>query len=251
MTDPREAALGLHRFGFGPGPVRSRRRIRSAGGAARRARQAKRWQDLRRGLTSSGAASRSTSEFLAERAAKQKLEKKRKEAAKSPPVIRYAKAGSENSGADTAGAKPAEQRPIAPARRKPVPMRAKSFSMRPRPGIAPPYGPRSELSSGWSGSGRTIFASPPTDDRARRGAFEREAIRPNVRGRFADMLLAAESHPAMLNYLDNAQSMGPNSVAGVNRVRHQRESRRVRFSNCIPSGFAPDIRRRTSPVSPR
>jgi uncharacterized protein (DUF1800 family) len=46
------------------------------------------------------------------------------------------------------------------------------------------------------------------------GAFEREAIRPHVRGKFADMLLAVESHPAMLLYLDNARSMGPNSLAG-------------------------------------
>src|SRR5689334_7005288 len=33
--------------------------------------------------------------------------------------------------------------------------------------------------------------------------YEREAIRPHVLGRFADMLLAAEGHPAMLIYLDN------------------------------------------------
>ncbi len=46
------------------------------------------------------------------------------------------------------------------------------------------------------------------------GAFEREAIRPHVLGRFSDMLLAVESHPAMLHYLDNAQSVGPNSRAG-------------------------------------
>ncbi len=46
------------------------------------------------------------------------------------------------------------------------------------------------------------------------GAFEREAIRPHVLGRFADMLVAVASHPAMLHYLDNAQSVGPDSVAG-------------------------------------
>jgi uncharacterized protein (DUF1800 family) len=46
------------------------------------------------------------------------------------------------------------------------------------------------------------------------GAFEREAIRPHVLGRFADLLLAVEKHPAMLNFLDNAQSVGPNSIAG-------------------------------------
>jgi uncharacterized protein (DUF1800 family) len=50
------------------------------------------------------------------------------------------------------------------------------------------------------------------------GAYEREVIRPHVLGRFADMLLAAESHPAMLAYLDNTRSVGPNSVAGLIRT---------------------------------
>ncbi|MBO0755750.1 MAG: DUF1800 family protein [Bradyrhizobiaceae bacterium] len=49
------------------------------------------------------------------------------------------------------------------------------------------------------------------------GAFEREAIRKNVLGRFGDLLLAVESHPAMLHYLDNVRSFGPGSIAGVNR----------------------------------
>jgi uncharacterized protein (DUF1800 family) len=47
------------------------------------------------------------------------------------------------------------------------------------------------------------------------GAYEREAIRPYVFGRFEDMLIAAETHPAMLVYLDNQQSTGPNSRAGL------------------------------------
>jgi uncharacterized protein (DUF1800 family) len=46
------------------------------------------------------------------------------------------------------------------------------------------------------------------------GAFEREAIRPHVLGRFRDLLLAAATHPAMLIYLDNVASVGPNSPAG-------------------------------------
>jgi uncharacterized protein (DUF1800 family) len=45
------------------------------------------------------------------------------------------------------------------------------------------------------------------------GPFEREAIRPHVLGRFADMLAAVMRHPAMLVYLDNARSVGPNSLA--------------------------------------
>ena len=49
------------------------------------------------------------------------------------------------------------------------------------------------------------------------GQYEREAIRPHVFGRFEDLVLAAESHPAMLLYLDQAQSVGPNSPAGERR----------------------------------
>ena len=43
------------------------------------------------------------------------------------------------------------------------------------------------------------------------GAFEREAIRPHVYGRFVDMLTAVESHPAMIWFLDNQESTGPRS----------------------------------------
>jgi uncharacterized protein (DUF1800 family) len=45
------------------------------------------------------------------------------------------------------------------------------------------------------------------------GAMEREAIRPRVTGHFQDLLLAVEKHPAMLLYLDNPASIGPNSRA--------------------------------------
>lgn len=37
--------------------------------------------------------------------------------------------------------------------------------------------------------------------------YERDAIRPNVMGRFKDLLLATAQHPAMLEYLDNASSV--------------------------------------------
>lgn len=56
------------------------------------------------------------------------------------------------------------------------------------------------------------------------GAFEREAIRPHVFGRFADMLKAVEQHPAMLFFLDNQQSLGPDSRAGINRKRGLNEN---------------------------
>jgi uncharacterized protein (DUF1800 family) len=56
------------------------------------------------------------------------------------------------------------------------------------------------------------------------GSFEREAIRPHVLGRFADMLKVVEQHPAMLFFLDNQQSLGPDSRAGQNRKRGLNEN---------------------------
>jgi uncharacterized protein (DUF1800 family) len=50
--------------------------------------------------------------------------------------------------------------------------------------------------------------------RAVAGAFEREAIRPNVLGPFSALLAAAEQHSAMVLYLDNQRSIGPNAAPG-------------------------------------
>ena len=57
--------------------------------------------------------------------------------------------------------------------------------------------------------------------RALAATLEAEAVRPNLGGRFEDMLLAVEQHPAMLAYLDNLGSVGPNSAA----ARHARRKR--------------------------
>ncbi|HEY2035452.1 MAG TPA: DUF1800 domain-containing protein, partial [Steroidobacteraceae bacterium] len=51
------------------------------------------------------------------------------------------------------------------------------------------------------------------------GSYEREAVRPYVLGNFNDMLLATERHPAMLLYLDNQMSMGPDSQTARNIAR--------------------------------
>lgn len=56
------------------------------------------------------------------------------------------------------------------------------------------------------------------------GAFEREAIRPHIFGRFEDLLTAVETHPAMLVFLDNRQSIGPNSPANKNGKRGLNEN---------------------------
>lgn len=55
-------------------------------------------------------------------------------------------------------------------------------------------------------------------------AFETEAIRPHIFGRFEDMLLASTRHPAMLLYLDNALSVGPMSRVGAQRDKGLNEN---------------------------
>lgn len=57
------------------------------------------------------------------------------------------------------------------------------------------------------------------------GSMEREAIRPHVLGRFEDMLVAVESHPAMLRYLDNAASIGDDSRAAMRALKLGRDKR--------------------------
>ena len=52
------------------------------------------------------------------------------------------------------------------------------------------------------------------------GNYENEAIRPHIMGKFSDLLIAAVRHPAMLLYLDQAQSFGPES-AFATRVRNR------------------------------
>lgn len=56
------------------------------------------------------------------------------------------------------------------------------------------------------------------------GAYEREAIRAHAFGKFSDMLLAVEMHPAMLHYLDQRQSIGPASPAGVRQKKGLNEN---------------------------
>ncbi|HEY1706837.1 MAG TPA: DUF1800 domain-containing protein [Rhizomicrobium sp.] len=56
------------------------------------------------------------------------------------------------------------------------------------------------------------------------GAYEREAIRPHVLGRFEDLVLATARHPAMLIYLNNAKSIGPDSAAGLRTQRGLNEN---------------------------
>jgi uncharacterized protein (DUF1800 family) len=239
--DPRGAALALHRFGFGPRPG-TIAAIASDPRAALVAEldQPKAGQILDAGLMSSGAASRMTSEFVAERAAKQKLEARRQETAKQEAAKQAAakqdaarlsgeapsNPAMENAGmekqaeAKSADAKQAEAKPATPPPETPM---LENFFREAKAHYDGAV--RAELGFAerlvWFWSNHFCVNS---DNTVAAGAYEREAIRPHVLGKFVDMLLAAESHPAMLVYLGNAASMGPNSVAGINRDRGLNEN---------------------------
>jgi uncharacterized protein (DUF1800 family) len=51
------------------------------------------------------------------------------------------------------------------------------------------------------------------------GTLENEAIRPNVNGRFVDLLTAVEQHPAMIAFLDNQYSAGKDSELALLAAR--------------------------------
>ena len=51
-----------------------------------------------------------------------------------------------------------------------------------------------------------------------------DAIRPHVAGRFADMAIAATLHPVMMSYLDQTDSIGPNSATGERTGRGLNEN---------------------------
>jgi len=56
------------------------------------------------------------------------------------------------------------------------------------------------------------------------GTYVFEAIRPHVTGRFRDLVKAVMRHPAMLDYLDNTRSIGPDSVIGLQQHRGLNEN---------------------------
>jgi uncharacterized protein (DUF1800 family) len=203
--DATAAVLAAHRFGFGP----KTGLVESIGSDPRGALiaeldQPKAGQNARADLPTSAGASRAVFEYRAERNAMQ--QRQRREAAQT------AMAG---EGKDNAEPQPAQPEAV------PLPRQLFRDEARARIDAAldAEIGFVERLVWFWSNhfcvnADKTVMA----------GGYEREAIRPHVLGRFSDMLLAAEGHPAMLIYLDNAQSIGPDSVAGVNRDKGLNEN---------------------------
>jgi uncharacterized protein (DUF1800 family) len=214
--NPREAALALHRFGFGP-------RTGSIEGIADDPRGAL-LAELERpntglianaALPSSGAANRAVFEYNAERNANEKRERLRREAA--------AQVVMQGANGDAAMEAKPDAAPAASTEPETVPLPRQLFRNEAKArfdaAINAEIGFVERLVWFWSNhfcvnADATVMA----------GGYEREAIRPHVLGRFSDMLLAVEGHPAMLLYLNNAQSIGPGSVAGINRDRGLNEN---------------------------
>jgi uncharacterized protein (DUF1800 family) len=213
--DPKtEAAIALHRFGFGP-------RAGSIAAIASDPRGAL-LAELERpdagritaaGLRTSGEAARAVFAFRETQrlAARTGREAAQKAARSDPPAD-----------ADTRPAVPAPATPRAQVPGLPQQIYVDEAKARLAAALGAEIGFAERLA--WFWSNHFCVSADKGQVRSIAGAYEREAIRANLRYRFADMLVAVETHPAMLMYLDNAGSIGPNSVAGKNRGRGLNEN---------------------------
>ena len=203
------AALALHRFGFGPVPGSIVAIAHDPRGAllADLERPAAGWLSAR--MPSSEQAARAVFEFRAEQQAKQKLAQR---AAKEAEAKSAAQATSDVTKAALAPAPPGPKPPENKGPQLPQQFIENEAQARFDAAIDADIGFVERLVWFWSNH----FCISADKDVAMVGAYEREAIRPHVLGRFAEMLQAVESHPAMLFYLDNIRSMGADSIAGIN-----------------------------------
>lgn len=117
-----------------------------------------------------------------------------------------------------AGAPPARTEPPLPQRIFREEVQARFHAM-----LEPLGGFSERLVAFWSNH-FAVSVNKGNPVRAFAGLMEREAIRPHIYGRFSDMLLAVATHPSMILFLDNQQSIGPNSRAGNRRGRGLNEN---------------------------
>jgi uncharacterized protein (DUF1800 family) len=208
-THPKaQAALALHRFGFAPAPNSISIIAEDPRGAL--------LADLERpgagrvaaaNLPDSAHAARLLFDFRAERAAKEKLAQRAKKEAEAQRMAMGMPA-EENAMADNKPAAPDQN----VGNDLPRQLFRNEARVRVDAAVGAEIGFVERLVWFWSNH----FCISADKILSMVGPYEREAIRPHVVGRFADMLAAVERHPAMLFYLDNSESIGPNSVAGVN-----------------------------------
>ncbi|KAF5885902.1 DUF1800 domain-containing protein [Rhizobium sp. PEPV16] len=89
--------------------------------------------------------------------------------------------------------------------------------------VLSPYGFYERLSTFWTDHFSTS-ANKSLPMRLIVPLYEAEAIRPFISGRFGDLLRNATAHPAMLIYLDQADSLGPDSPGGMKRNKGLNEN---------------------------
>ncbi|GMO13202.1 DUF1800 domain-containing protein [Bradyrhizobium sp. TM233] len=216
-----EAVLALHRFGMGPRPGS----IAALGSDPRGALIAELDRPLAltaaNGLPSSAKAYRTVADANARRAARakqaQQQAKKQKMAIATVASSDQAQAQpdgqaqgyNEDKDAAEMAAKQAADAVPDPGR----PMYLQEAKLRTEAALSADIGFAERLVWFWSNH----FCVSANRIQSMSGAYEREAVRANALGRFVDLLLAVEGHPAMLFYLDNLGSMGANSTAGINR----------------------------------
>ena len=212
-----EAILALHRFGMGPRPGS----IAAIGSDPRGALIA----ELDRpsasevaaaSLPSSAKAFRAVTDAYAKRQAKAIVAKKEQDAKRQQMAEAPAMTEGAAQGAGEMAAKMAAEAIPDPGR----PIYLEEARVRIETALGAEIGFVERLVWFWSNH----FCVSADKIRSMSGAYEREAIRPHVLGRFADLLLAAEGHPAMLFNLDQTVSMGASSTAGLNRSRGLNEN---------------------------
>jgi uncharacterized protein (DUF1800 family) len=201
------AALALHRFGMGP-------RLQSIAEIASDPQEAllAELRDARSrlangGLLSTGEAARETFAFREERKAERM-------------AARESQHATVNSKNDLSPQEQSPDRKMGPG--VPQQIYLTEADARYRAALDAPIGIVERLV--WFWSNHFCVSADKGAVRSLCGAFEREAIRPHVLGKFADMLLAVETHPAMLFYLDNVRSIGPQSPAGMRQRKGLNEN---------------------------
>jgi uncharacterized protein (DUF1800 family) len=223
------AALALHRFGFGPAADSIAAIATDPQGALLADLERAQAGLIATNLPSSAESAREVFDFRAEQAAKQKLAlrvQKQAEAENAASLVDCRKPSGEPCMApvadDTANQQPAPVAKSAQPPAPPLPQRLFQDEARARfdAALGADIGFAERLV--WFWSNHFCISADKIVEMA--GPFEREAIRPHALGHFADLLLAVESHPGMLFYLDNVQSMGANSTAGINRDKGLNEN---------------------------
>jgi len=214
MTNSRmvDAALALHRFGLGP--TGSSLKAISAdprGALLAELDRSNAASVPAANLPNSSQAARALFDFRAERAAKEKMAQRERKAAEAQ---RMAQGMASDDNAMAARDNPPAA--AAPPANAPIELPRQLFLNEAKVRIDAATGAEIGFVERlvWFWSNHFCISAEKIVSMV--GPYEREAIRPNVLGRFGDMLLAVESHPAMIFYLDNIESIGPNSIAGLN-----------------------------------